>query len=141
MQRCFYFLYFSLYYLFYTVSVRCNGVFLYYFFLLYYLFYTVSGGAKLDQLNLSVHVSLYLSISVCLSVYLSISYLSGGDATARSSTNGGSWDLKYADDSLRILYAYGTVSIHTQTDRQTHTHIHAHTHTWDLKYADDSFLI
>eukprot|EP00802_Teleaulax_amphioxeia_P008404 Tamp_08413.p4 GENE.Tamp_08413~~Tamp_08413.p4 ORF type:complete len:178 (-),score=30.40 Tamp_08413:1136-1669(-) len=35
--------------------------------------------------------------------------VAGGDETARSSTNGGSWDLKYADDSLRVLYAYGTV--------------------------------
>jgi len=36
---------------------------------------------------------------------------SGGSQAERSSTNGGSWDLKYADETLRILYAYGTVSL------------------------------
>jgi len=34
--------------------------------------------------------------------------VAGGSQAERSSTNGGSWDLKYADDSLRVLYAYGT---------------------------------
>ena len=74
-QAVFFFcLFFPLsYYLFYTVSGGDATVFFFIiFFLLYYLFYTVSGGAKLDQLNLSIHVSLCLSICVCLSVCLSI---------------------------------------------------------------------
>lgn len=34
--------------------------------------------------------------------------IAAGKGAERSSTNGGFWDLKYADESLRILNAYGT---------------------------------